>query len=239
MAAGGKAALARPRSKTWRHFGRAARTRSVMECGTRFRFGRQTGTFDQLEEYCLTPLRRNCQTNRLILDRFGRRFGVRTGLRMNIWPVIRAPIVVQLNRIAFAFYAAVFGSVLWRYRHTACLEGTEIFLCMFFSSVLAITSSCIRARRSRWIMAVLGLLIPGLVFASMCFLEFSRPEGLLDWFQCVLIALVLWFGVPIMLALSLFWEISFSSIKRNLDVEINPSRKSAEYFTGADKARAA
>ena len=152
---------------------------------------------------------------------------------------MRAPIAVQLNRIAFALYAGIFGSYLWRVHNIASVEGTAIFLAMMFFCVLGLFYSFIRARRSRWIMAVLGLLIPGLVFASMCFLEFSRPEGLWDWFQSVLIALFFWFGVPIMLALSLFWKISFSSKKRYLAAEINPSRKCAEYFAGACKERAA
>jgi len=38
---------------------------------------------------------------------------------------------------------------------------------MIFLGVLGLFYSCVRARRSRWIMAVLGLLIPGLVFTMM------------------------------------------------------------------------
>jgi hypothetical protein len=89
-------------------------------------------------------------------------------------------------------------------------------------------------------MAVLGLLIPGLVFASLCFLEFSRPEGLADWFLSVLAALVYWFAIPIMLSLTLFksiYNISFE--KRGLVVDIRSAQKCLDYFKGADKARAA
>jgi len=186
------------------------------------------------------PLWQNYQTNRLTLDRFGRRFGMRPDSGMSIRPVIKAPIAVQLNRIAFALYAGFFGSFLWRVHKNASVEGTAIFLGMIFFCVLGLFYSFIRARRSRWIMAVLGLLIPGLVFASLCFLEFSRPEGLADWFLSVLAALVYWFAIPIMLSLTLFksiYNISFE--KRGLVVDIRSAQKCLDYFKGADKARAA
>ena len=53
--ADGKAALARARSKTCRPLGGADATRSVLECGTQFRFGRQIQAFIQFAEFCLTP----------------------------------------------------------------------------------------------------------------------------------------------------------------------------------------
>jgi amino acid transporter len=154
---------------------------------------------------------------------------------MNIWPVIKAPIAVQLNRIAFALYVGFFGSFLWRVHSIASVEGTAIFLGMIFFCVPGLFYSFVRARRSRWIMAALGLLIPGLVFTSMCLLEFSRPEGLSDWFLFVLAALVYWFAIPIMLALLLFksiYNISFE--KRGLVVDIGSAQKCLEYFTRAD-----
>jgi hypothetical protein len=155
---------------------------------------------------------------------------------MSIWPVIKAPIAVQLNRIAFALYAAVFGSALWRFHHTATVEGTAILLCMFYSSVLGLISSCIRARRSRWIMAALVLLIPGIVFIGMCFMEWSRPEGWLDWLFSGLFGLVGWFGIPIALALSLFknlHNISFDKM-RGILIDIRSNQFATEYFKGSD-----
>jgi hypothetical protein len=105
---------------------------------------------------------------------------------------------------------------------------------MIFLSVLGLFYSFVRARRSRWIMAVLVVLIPGLVIATICHLEFSRPEGWWDWLTAALIVVGLWLSVPIILALSLFSDTSVSFRKKSLDVEIkfSRSRKSNEYFSG-------
>jgi preprotein translocase subunit YajC len=51
-----KAALARAHSKTCRPIGRARSTRSVVECGTKFRFGRERGAFAQFEGFVLAPV---------------------------------------------------------------------------------------------------------------------------------------------------------------------------------------
>jgi peptidoglycan/LPS O-acetylase OafA/YrhL len=152
-------------------------------------------------------------------------------LWMNMWPVIKAPVAVQLNRIAFAIYTAVFGSYLWRVHRIASVEGTAIFLGMIFLSVLGLFYSCVRARRSRWIMAVLVVLIPGLVFTSTCLLAFTRPEGWTDWLVAVLTALLYWFATPILLALSLFKNFYITFRKLDMVVEFRPARKSNEYFT--------
>jgi peptidoglycan/LPS O-acetylase OafA/YrhL len=153
---------------------------------------------------------------------------------MNIWPVIKAPIAVQLNRIAFAIYTIFFGSYLWRVHRFASVEGTAIFLGMIFLSVLGLFYSCIRARRARWVMAVLVVLIPGLVITAMCLMEFSRPDGWLDWLMAGVFVFVGWLGVPILLALSLFTNISIASGKKSLALEFKISRESIAYFTGAD-----
>jgi hypothetical protein len=154
---------------------------------------------------------------------------------MNIGPVIKAPIAVQLNRIAFAIYAGFFASPLWRYRHVASGEGAAILLGMVFLSVLGHFYSCIRARRSRWIMAVLGLLIPGIFWTGMCLMEFSSPEGFWDWLLQGLFALFAWFSIPISLALSLFTSIHRVSFDKKLalDVHIGASQNYLEYFTSA------
>jgi hypothetical protein len=155
---------------------------------------------------------------------------------MNNGLVIKAPVAVNLNRAAFAVYAAFFGWALWRFRHTASLEGTAIFLSMFFGSILGLVSSGVRARRSRWIMAALGILIPGAVFVGMCCMEWSRPEGWFDWLWSTLFALVVWFGIPIMLCLSLFMDIhGISSDKKSgFAVEVRFSKVCAEHFNGKD-----
>jgi hypothetical protein len=53
--ASGKAALPRTHSKTWRRGGGESCARSVVECGTPFRFGPATGIVAPLEEFCITP----------------------------------------------------------------------------------------------------------------------------------------------------------------------------------------
>ena len=154
---------------------------------------------------------------------------------MSIWPVIKAPIAVQLNRIAFAVYAVFFGWALWRFRHIASVKGTAIFLGMIFLSVLGLFDSCIRARRSRWIMAMLVLLIPGIFFIGLCLTVWSRPEVWLDWLLNGLVAIFVWFGIPITLALSLFMRLyKISSEKRGLAVDIRQSQKCIEYFKGSE-----
>ncbi|MGD0814378.1 MAG: hypothetical protein ABSA83_12295 [Verrucomicrobiota bacterium] len=151
---------------------------------------------------------------------------------MNIWPVIKAPIAVQLNRIAFTLYAAFFGACSWRIHRFAAVEGMAIFLCMFLFSVLGLISSFIRARRSRWIMAALDLLIPGIVFIGMCLMEWSRPEGWVDWLFSALVALVVWFGIPLSLALSLFKDICNIRFDKRMSLvfEIRSAQTCIDYF---------
>jgi len=132
---------------------------------------------------------------------------------MSVSRVIKAPLGVQLNRLAFAIYAAFSCLPLWHFRHVGSLEGELIFGGFVFCSFLGLGYSFIRVRRSRWILAVLGLAIPAVFWASMWLMEFSRPAWW-EWpFDLVLI-LVVWMGIPIMLALSLFRD-----------------RKTSEYFT--------
>jgi peptidoglycan/LPS O-acetylase OafA/YrhL len=148
---------------------------------------------------------------------------------MNAWTAIKAPAVVQFNRIAFAIYTAIFGLVLWRFHRIASVEGTAIFLCMFLLSVQGLASSCIRAPCSRWIMAVVSHLISGILLTGMLLVEFNSPKGCWDWLLTGLCVLPTWFSVPLMLSFPLFRHISFDKGPQ-LGIEIQPAKACAQYF---------
>ena len=113
---------------------------------------------------------------------------------------------------------------MWDIHRTASVQAAAFFLVMVLLSVLGFVTSCIRARRSRWIMAALDLLLSGLVFILMCLMEFSRPVGFSDWILSGMIVLLGWFGIPILLALSFFKNIqNVSFVGKNLNFEIEPS----------------
>jgi len=121
---------------------------------------------------------------------------------MNILRVIKAPLGVQLNRTAFLIYGLVFSWPIWRWGHTIAVSGHLIFEGFIFCSLLGLFYSCICARRSRWILAVLGILIPA-VFWCLMLPEFSRPAWW-EWPFDVVLVLVVWMGIPILLVTSLF-----------------------------------
>jgi hypothetical protein len=136
---------------------------------------------------------------------------------MSISPLIKAPLVVQLNRAAFLLYFAILGWFFWRIRLAFWNGGIEnpifspaIILC----SLLAFFYTFIRARRSRWILAILVILIsPTFVFIGSMF-----AWRIIPWINGWLLdALVILAGtvIPWSLALALFFN-----------------KKAEEYFTG-------
>src|SRR3974390_512308 len=122
---------------------------------------------------------------------------------MSIWPAIKAPLGVQLNRLAFTLYALVFAWPLFSFRHSISVSGLAVFSSFVFCSLLGLRCTFVRVHRSRWILAILGLVIPAVFWTLMCLMEFSRPAWW-EWPFVILFALVVWFGFPIFLAVSLF-----------------------------------
>jgi len=122
---------------------------------------------------------------------------------MSILPLIKAPVGVQLNRVAFTVYAAFFAWPLWSLRHAISGSGLVIFASFVFCSLLGLGYTFVRLRRTRWILAVLGLVIPAVFWTGMCLMEFSRPAWW-EWPLVIPFALVVWFGIPTVLAVSLF-----------------------------------
>jgi len=132
---------------------------------------------------------------------------------MSILPLFKAPLGVQLNRVTFTIYAAFFAWPLWNFRHTASVSGVIVFSSFVVCSLLGLGYTFVRVRRSRWILAVLGLVIPAVFWSGMISMEFSRPARW-EWPFDILFALTGWFGIPILLAVSLFRD-----------------KKTSEYFT--------
>jgi hypothetical protein len=128
---------------------------------------------------------------------------------MIISPLIKAPVAVQLNRAAFIIYTAFFAWPLWAFRHTISASGLVIFGAFVFCSLLGLGYTFVRIRRSRWILALFGLLIPAAFWISMCLIVFSRPA----WWEWPF-ALTLWFSIPLSLVVPLFKD-----------------KKTIEYFT--------
>lgn len=120
---------------------------------------------------------------------------------MKIWPIINAPLVVQLNRTVFAIYATFFIWIMWETHRTASPKGWITFFSFLFFSIVGIFYSCVRARRSQWIMSVIVILIPSIVVAEMFYMEiFSTPA----WWEWLLLPLNPIFSVPAVFAISLF-----------------------------------
>ena len=84
---------------------------------------------------------------------------------MSILSVIRAPLLVQFNRVAFLAYAGLFGWALCRFGTFNSPKGLLVLTSYEFSSLLGLGYCFIRIRRARWILAVLGLVIPALWWA--------------------------------------------------------------------------
>jgi hypothetical protein len=98
---------------------------------------------------------------------------------MQVLPIIKAPLVVQLNRAAFVFYFAVWGWFLWRFHLAIWNGGIENSVFLFgtaLCSLLGFFYSFIRARRSRWILAILVTFIsPTFVFTGSMFAGSITP----------------------------------------------------------------
>ena len=124
---------------------------------------------------------------------------VRPLASMSILPVIKAPLAVQLYRVAFAACAYYFGSFVWQERRVGSLVGLLELQAFTFFSLLGLIYTCVRARRSRWVLAILGILIPAVILAGMLWLVFSRPA----WWEWPF-TLFVWFVMPVTLAVSLF-----------------------------------
>ena len=124
---------------------------------------------------------------------------------MSILRVIKAPFAVQIYRVEFLAFAI--GSICsaWQERRS----DLNIDLVVLFS-LFGLVSTWMRISRSRWFLAVLGNLIPAAFFV-LCILGSDLSE--MAWWKWP-IGLVVWFAVPVTLAVSLFID-----------------KKTSEYFT--------
>jgi biotin transporter BioY len=123
---------------------------------------------------------------------------------MKIWRIIKAPIAVQFNRIVFALYAVFFICPMWEYRRICSPKGWIIFSVFLFFSLLGFFYSCVRTRRSRWIMSAIIILIPAVFLTGMFYMGiFSSPQTWWDWLLEPLPFFV-WLAIPVTLAYLLF-----------------------------------
>jgi len=128
---------------------------------------------------------------------------------MSILPVIKAPLAVQLYRFGFAACTYYVGSYVWRFHRTGSFDGLLEMQGYTFLNLLGFIYTFVRARRSQWVLAILGILIPAVALAVMLWLVFSWPA----WWEWPII-LPFIFTMPVILAVSLFRD-----------------KKTSEYFT--------
>jgi hypothetical protein len=151
---------------------------------------------------------------------------------MSILSVIKAPVTVQLYRCFFAVSLIYFGSFLRLLHHGSPLSGILVIASFPFCSLVGLIAACIPVHFSRWIMAILGVLILSVAFGGLFF--FTLPdEGWLDTVGGV----VLWLefiGVAITWAFVLFRDKKtsqyFTSRRPKTTLEPPPTAKGlAEY----------
>ena len=132
-----------------------------------------------------------------------------------MWQIIKAPLAVQISRIALSLYAGFFIWPFWEFRHTISKEGIAVFGCFLFLSLFGIFYSCVCARHSRWVMSAIMISIPAIVLEEMCRMKiFSTPQTWWEWLLEPL-PLFVWFAFPATFSYLLFKD-----------------KKAKEYFTG-------
>jgi hypothetical protein len=119
---------------------------------------------------------------------------------MSILSVIKAPLGVQLNRVAFLLYSILFTWPVWSFGlQNIVMSGMLLFEGFIFCSVLGLFYTFVRARRARWVLAVLGILIPAVFWSLMSFDGSTWGE----WWWWPLEAVDM-MGIPVCLVMSLF-----------------------------------
>ena len=86
---------------------------------------------------------------------------------MSIVPVIKAPLPIQVYRVLFAGCAIFVGSFVWQERRIGSFAGLMELDGFAFFSLLGFVYTCVRTRRARWILALLGILIPAVLLACL------------------------------------------------------------------------
>lgn len=107
---------------------------------------------------------------------------------------------VQFCRLALALYVAGLLWPLWNSRHSAAVSGVMMLGLPAAVVLVALGSSFIRARFSRWLMATSIILVPlAFWWSSLVIGVFSWPA----WWEWPLV-LPLELGLPVALAVALF-----------------------------------
>jgi hypothetical protein len=78
-------------------------------------------------------------------------------------PGIKAPWPIQAYRCFFTACLVYFGSYLRLLHHDSPLSGILVLGSFPLGSLLGLLATCIRVPASRWVLSVVGILIPGAV----------------------------------------------------------------------------
>jgi hypothetical protein len=121
---------------------------------------------------------------------------------MSVVSIIKAPWPVQLYRCLFTVSLVYFGSFLRLLHHGSPLSGIVVIAGFPIFSLIGLIAACMPIRVSRWIMAILGVLIPGVAFGGLFF--FVLPDQ--GWFDRLFafVFLFLILGVTVPWAYALF-----------------------------------
>jgi hypothetical protein len=120
---------------------------------------------------------------------------------MSILTSIKAPLTVQLYRCFFRVGLLYFSSFLHLLHRGSPLSGILILTGFPSCCLVGLLATFIRIPLSRWILAMLGVLIPGVAFGAL-FL-FQPNNGWVDgvWGVMLWLAIV---GVPLSMGWNLF-----------------------------------
>jgi hypothetical protein len=121
--------------------------------------------------------------------------------RMNISPVIKAPWAIQVYRCFFVVCFIYFSPYLRLIHHDSPVSRILFLIGIPLCSLLGFLATCIRVPASRWVLSILGILIPG--FLSVVIFTVTRHD---DWVDRLFIPFFffIWLVLPVCGAIILF-----------------------------------
>jgi hypothetical protein len=120
---------------------------------------------------------------------------------MIISPVMKAPWVIQVYRCFFLVCVIYFGSYLQLLHHGSPVSGILVLGGLPLCSLLGFLATCIRVPASRWVLSIVGILIPGSV--SIAIFTVTRHDDWGDWLFIPFFFFI-WLALPVCGAIILF-----------------------------------